>query len=87
MLLVSPVYFEADKSDKITVLLQPPEESPSEVVSYLAPLIQSGKFESKNLNAFLLSPSGDELQMHVWAEVMTLRTYIDSILKDLEEEF
>jgi hypothetical protein len=25
--------------------------------------------------------------MHVWPEVMTLRTYIDSILKDLEEEF
>ena len=87
MLLVSPVYFETEKSDKITVLLQPPEESPSEVVSYLSPLIQSGKFESKNLNAFLLSPSGDELQMHVWPEVMTLRTYIDSILKDLEEEF
>jgi hypothetical protein len=84
VIMVTPVHFETSVLSKVTVLLQ--QQQDFSVLKYLVNLIQKGKYDEENLNAFLLSPNGDDLQMHIWPEVMKLRRYIDSFLDDLDKE-
>lgn len=85
VLMVSGVEFETSSLSKVAVFPQTPDQA-SPVMKYLVSLVQKGKYESANLNAFLLSPNGDDLQMHIWQEIHTLRKYIDSFMKDLSDE-
>lgn len=85
VIMITPVHFKTSTLSKVTVLLQ--QQQDFSVLKYLVGLIQKGKYDEENLNAFLLSPNGDDLQMHIWPEVMKLRRYIDSFLEDLDKEF
>ena len=85
VIMVTPVHFETSATSKVTVLLQ--QQQDFTVLKSLVGLIQKGKYNEENLNAFLVSPNGDDLQMHIWPEVMKLRRYIDTFLDDLEREF
>lgn len=86
VLMVSGVEFETSSLSKVAVFSQTPDQA-SPIMNYLTSLIQKGKYDASNLNAFLLSPNGDDLQMHIWQEIHTLRKYIDSFMQDLSDEF
>lgn len=57
-----------------------------ELVKYLSKKIQKGVFDASMLNSFIISPEGTHVEMHISADLSMYRQYIDSHLKDLDDE-
>jgi hypothetical protein len=56
------------------------------LVKYLSGKIQTGKFDPAQLNVFIVSPEGNHIEMHVSPDMAMYRKYIESQLKQIDEE-
>mmetsp|Transcript_18175 Transcript_18175/g.20983 ORF Transcript_18175/g.20983 Transcript_18175/m.20983 type:complete len:234 (-) Transcript_18175:85-786(-) len=56
------------------------------LVQYLSKKIQKGVFDVTLLNSFIISPEGTHLEMHIDADLKMYRQYIESHIKDLDDE-